>query len=96
MHKIVETELSTELRETGIRLFTLSNNRGTRITLCNLGATVISIQTADKIGNRDDITLGFDNIEDYIKDTHYFGCIVGRYANRIANGRFTFGRKHIN
>jgi len=71
-----------------VYLFTLTNANGISIKVSNYGGIITSILTPDKNGDMDDIVLGYDNLNDYIKDTPYFGCIVGRYANRIANGKF--------
>mgnify|MGYP006290715871 CR=1 FL=1 len=72
-----------------IFLYTLENSKGTKVQITNYGAIVVSIFVKDKDGRFDDIVLGFDNFQDYIKDDSYFGAIVGRYANRIDNGKFT-------
>jgi len=71
-----------------VYLFTITNVNGISIKVSNYGGIITSILTPDKNGDMDDIVLGYDNLNDYIKDTPYFGCIVGRYANRIANGKF--------
>lgn len=71
-------------------LYTLKNEGGIEVKMTNYGARIVSIIMPDKNGKLDDIVLGFNNIDDYIeKDNMYLGPIVGRYANRIANGRFT-------
>ncbi len=71
-------------------LYTLKNEGGIEVKMTNYGARIVSIIMPDKNGKLDDIVLGFNNIEDYIgKDNMYLGPIVGRFANRIANGRFT-------
>ncbi len=73
-------------------LYTLKNENGIEVKMTNYGARIVSILMPDKNGNYDDIVLGFNTIGDYIdKDNMYLGCIVGRFANRIANGRFSFG-----
>jgi aldose 1-epimerase len=53
------------------------------------GAIIVSLQTPDRTGKLADVVLGFDNLDGYLHDPPYFGAIVGRYANRIAKGRFT-------
>jgi len=58
-----------------------------------LGATVVSIDVADKDGKFDDVIVGFDNPHDFKNNTVYFGTIAGRYANRIANGKFCLNGK---
>lgn len=78
-----------------IRLYELKNKSGTTVKLTNYGATVTSLIVADRNGDFDDIALGYDRVEDYINavDKPYFGSIVGRYGNRIANAEFTIDGK---
>ena len=79
---------------TDINRFTLKNSKGTVVKLMNLGAAVTNILVADKNGAAGDIVLGFDNLEGYLqKGNPYMGVIAGRYANRIANGKFTLNGK---
>ena len=74
-------------------LFTLTNSRGMRVEITNYGGIVTSIYTPDKRGKLADIALGFDTLDEYVKSSPYFGTIVGRYANRIAKGRFSIDGK---
>ncbi|QCE13961.1 aldose 1-epimerase-like [Vigna unguiculata] len=60
-----------------------------KMNLTNYGATVVSVIVPDKHGNLDDITLGYDDIEQYKNDSWYFGALIGRVANRIGHARFT-------
>jgi len=76
-----------------IDLITLRNSKKTEIRFMTYGGIVLSIKTADKDGNLDDITLGYDTAEPYFKNSTYFGCLVGRYCNRIAKGKFTLDGK---
>jgi aldose 1-epimerase len=69
-------------------LFTLRNSNGMVAQITNFGGKIVSLFVPDRKGNLTDIVLGYDNIEDCIKGNPYFGAICGRYANRIANGRF--------
>jgi len=71
--------------------YRLRNERGTTAAILTLGATLRTLVTADARGNLDDIVLGFDAAEEYLRGREYFGAIVGRYANRIARGRFSLG-----
>jgi aldose 1-epimerase len=76
--------------EKGIQLYTLTNSNGMIVRVTNYGATITSIVTPDKLGNFDDVVLGFDNIDDYItSNSPYMGVVCGRYANRIAKGKFS-------
>jgi aldose 1-epimerase len=69
-------------------LFTLSNDHNISVSIINFGGIITQIITPDKHGITGDIVLGFDKLEDYENEHPYLGAIVGRYANRIANGRF--------
>ena len=74
-----------------IKLYTFTNKSGMQVKVTNYGAIVTAILVPDRNGKLGDITLGYDRVEDYINavDKPYFGAIVGRYGNRIANGEFT-------
>jgi aldose 1-epimerase len=74
-------------------LYTLKNSNGIEITITNFGGDVISIKVPDRDGKIADVALGFDNLSDYEKQGPYFGALVGRYANRIAGGKFTLDGK---
>lgn len=69
--------------------FTLRNPQGVEVRAIDYGGIITSLATPDRHGRVANIVLGFDSIEGYVGDHRYFGAIVGRYANRIANGRFT-------
>lgn len=70
-----------------VSLFTLSN-ASTVLTIINLGAIIQSIHVPDSDGNVDDIALGYERLAPYENCPAFFGCVAGRFANRIANGRF--------
>ncbi len=70
-------------------LYTLTNANGLQTAITNYGAIVVSLHAPDRDGKLADIVLGYPKLADYLKDTPYFGAIVGRYGNRIAKGRFT-------
>jgi len=72
-----------------VRLYSLRNANGLTADIMTYGAIVVSLQTPDRKGQMDDVVLGYDNLQDYIKSSPYFGAIVGRYGNRIARGKFT-------
>lgn len=69
--------------------FIFSNSNGLEVRIMNYGGIVTHLKVPDKNGKIEDVVLGYDNLEDYIKATPYFGAIVGRYGNRIAKGKFT-------
>lgn len=72
-----------------VHLFTLTNEQGTEIKITNYGGIVTSLKVADKEGELGDVVLGFDDLEGYLQEgVPYFGAIIGRYGNRIANAQF--------
>jgi aldose 1-epimerase len=71
-----------------VDLFTLTNDQGVETRVANYGGVIVTLRTPDGRGRPGDITLGFDTLEAYLRGSPFFGCIVGRYANRIAQGRF--------
>ncbi len=70
-------------------IYTLVNSHGLEMRVLDYGGIVVSLHVPDRTGHADDVVLGFDELEDYLNRSPYFGCIVGRYANRIAKGSFT-------
>jgi aldose 1-epimerase len=72
-----------------VELFTLTNAHGVEVRAMTYGGIITVIRTPDRDGHLDDVVLGFDSLAGYLKDSPYFGAIVGRYANRIARGQFT-------
>lgn len=72
-----------------VNRWTLRNASGAELTVMDLGATILTLRVPDRDGQLDDVVLGFDHAAPYLTDSPYFGAIVGRFANRIAQGRFT-------
>ncbi|MEP6737627.1 MAG: aldose epimerase family protein [Chryseolinea sp.] len=80
---------------TALSLFHLKNSNGMEVDITNYGGIITSIRTPDKNGKLEDIVLGYDSLAGYLKAPSFFGALVGRYGNRIANGRFTLdGKKY--
>jgi aldose 1-epimerase len=74
--------------------YTLANGTGMQVSILNYGGTVTNIITPDRDKNPGDVVLGFDSLSGYQqKNNPYFGCLVGRYANRIAKGQFSIDGK---
>ena len=76
-----------------VEIFTLTNSHGLKARVMTWGATLVSMHTPDRHGALADITLGFDSLEGYLGAHPFFGSIAGRYANRIAKGKFTLDGK---
>ncbi|MEN8128386.1 MAG: aldose epimerase family protein [Planctomycetota bacterium] len=72
-----------------VQLYTLTNDNGMVAKITNYGGIIVELWAPDRDGDLTDVVLGFDTIADYEEKSPYFGCITGRYANRIANGSFT-------
>jgi aldose 1-epimerase len=78
-----------------VTLYTLTNSHGVEVRAMNYGGIILSIRVPDRKGQLGDIVLGHETLEGYIPNPPYLGAIVGRYANRIANGTFTLdGKKY--
>ncbi len=76
-----------------VMLYTLKNTKGATATVSNYGGTVVSLTMPDRNGQFGDVVLGFKKLADYEKKSPYFGCLVGRYGNRIAKGTFSLDGK---
>lgn len=71
-----------------VRLFTLRNANGMEAKVTNWGGYIVSLKVADKKGAFADVVLGFDSLDGYLAKNPFFGCITGRYANRIGGAKF--------
>jgi len=71
-----------------VKLYTLSNANDITVRITNYGGIIVSLLAPDKNGLVEDIVLGYDTLNQYFDNASHFGAIVGRYANRIANGEF--------
>ena len=76
-----------------VHLFTLRNSKGTEARIMNYGGIIVSLKVADRNGKFGDVVLGYDNLDGYLKESPYFGAMIGRYGNRIAKGKFTLNDK---
>lgn len=78
---------------TPVEIYTLRNSNGLTARIMTYGATVVSLEVPDKDGKLGDVVLGFDSVAEYEKGSPYFGCTVGRYANRIGGAKFSLDGK---
>ncbi|MBP6431489.1 MAG: galactose mutarotase [Ferruginibacter sp.] len=79
-----------KIDSTIITEYTITNKAGMEVSIINYGGTVTKIITPDNKGNKGDVILGYDSLSGFLqKNNPYFGCLIGRYGNRIANGKFT-------
>lgn len=84
-----ESDFQTEVEGKKTDLFVLKNKNNMEVCITNFGGRIVSVMVPDKDGNMRDVVLGFDSIQDYIKYPSDFGATIGRYANRINQGKFT-------
>jgi aldose 1-epimerase len=77
-----------------VSLFTLTNPSGAEVKIINYGAIVVSLKVPDRAGKLRDVVLGYDDLAGYVRDKVFLGATVGRYANRIAAGKFTLDGKN--
>jgi len=85
------TSNPTQKADDRMELFTLTNSAGMKVTITNYGGKVVSILAPDKTGKFEDVVLGYDSLNQYPGGNPYFGALIGRYGNRIANARFSLG-----
>ena len=70
-------------------VYTLKNRTGIEARITNYGGIILSLLVPDRSGKLDDVVLGYESLGDYLKETPYFGALIGRCGNRIGKGRFT-------
>ena len=92
---VVTQEVWGQYEGEEIKRFTLSNQYGMRVSVTNWGAYVTSIVVPDKQGAFEDVVLGYDSADEYVRDCCYNGATVGRFANRIAGGHFRIDGKPV-
>ena len=85
---LVQRKFQTEIDGKSTDLFRLTNTSGMEVCVTNYGGRIVSILVPDRKGIMRDVVLGFDNIAAYQKHSSNYGATIGRYANRIAKGRF--------
>src|SRR5262245_11035651 len=92
-HQLNHETFGTTPDGTPVSLFTLRNSRGAEVRILDYGGIVQSFKAPDKHGKMGDVVLGYDNLNGYLKESPYFGALVGRYGNRIAKAKFTLNGK---
>lgn len=72
-----------------VQRFTLTNTRGSRMRVLTYGGVIQTLEVPDRDGHLDNVVLGFDSLDGYVSASDaYFGALIGRFGNRIANGQF--------
>jgi aldose 1-epimerase len=82
----------TESRE-AVELYTLTNANGMEARIMTYGGAVVSLKVPDRNGKLGDVVLGYETLDGYLKNSPYFGAIIGRYGNRIGKARFSLDGK---
>lgn len=85
----IKTSYGITSNGTAVDEYVLTNANGMEVKIINYGGIITSIRVPDRHGNMANVVLGFNNLHDYETQSPFFGCITGRYANRIAEGKFT-------
>jgi len=76
-----------------VSLYTLTNERGFEVSITNYGGAVVSLKAPDRRGEFADVALGYETLEEYVRNPRYFGGLIGRHANRIGLGKFSLNGK---
>jgi aldose 1-epimerase len=84
-----ESSFGTLPDGTPVRLFTLTNASGVEVRALTYGLIIVSLKLPDRNGRLGDVVVGHETLEGYLTKSRFFGAVVGRYGNRIANGRFS-------
>lgn len=90
-----KTKFQTVVNGDSTDLYVLKNASGMEVAITNFGGRIVSVMVPDKTGKMIDVVLGFDSISDYINVPSDFGATIGRYANRINQGKITIDGKTI-
>jgi len=90
---MITRELIGNYKGKDVYQLTLVNKQGNTIKLSNFGARITWIEVPDRNGRKENVTFGYDTFDGMVNGDPYFGAVVGRYANRIAKGKFTLSGK---
>jgi aldose 1-epimerase len=91
-HVIKKEAFGTTPDGHSVDLYTMANVHGMEVRAMNYGGIVVSLRVPDRSGTLADVVLGYDDLQPYLTNKPYFGALIGRYGNRIANGQFTLDR----
>jgi aldose 1-epimerase len=90
--QIRKQPFGTTAEKKAVDLYTLTNRNGVEAGIITYGGIVVSLKVPDRQGKLQEVTLGYDSLDGYLKNnTPYFGALIGRYANRIGKGTFSLG-----
>ena len=95
MQLVNARKFDRKLQGIEVELITLKNKNGMTMQITNYGGRIVSLFVPDRNGNQTDVILGYDSLDAYLEDPFYLGAIIGRYANRINEGKFSlFGKEY--
>ncbi|MBP7955147.1 MAG: galactose-1-epimerase, partial [Parabacteroides sp.] len=86
---LLKSNFVSEVEGKPTALYVLKNKNGLEACITNYGGRMVSLMAPDKNGKMTDVVLGYDSISDYLKSDGNFGALIGRYGNRIAQGKFS-------
>ena len=90
--QIRKQPFGTTTEKKPVDLYTLTNINGVEVSIMTYGGIVVSLKVPDRKGKLQEVTLGYDTLDGYLKNNSpYFGALIGRYGNRIGKGRFSLG-----
>ncbi len=93
---VTERDFGKTKNGEAVKIYTLKNKNGVVAKITDYGAIITELHLPDRDGKFEDVVLGFDNIPDYENLSDYFGAVVGRYGNRIADAKFSIDGKEYN
>ncbi|NQZ77394.1 MAG: galactose mutarotase [Ekhidna sp.] len=95
MSNYTTTQSIPDSDHSDIKSIAVDFEEGIHVELLNLGATIRILEVPDRAGNRQNVVLSYEKVTDYLTDSFFLGCTVGRFANRISKGRFSLGGKEF-
>ena len=90
---MIKSDYGTMPDGTKVEMYNLKNVKGVEMDVITYGGRITSLKVPNKNGEFENVVLGFDNLEDYLKENPFFGALIGRYGNRIAKGKFSVNNK---
>ncbi len=91
--RVLSSSFIKEIEGKNSKLYRLENSNGMVVRLTNIGASVVQVIVPDKNGDFEDVALGYSDVDAYLANSMHNGCIIGRYGNRIAKGKFILNGK---
>ena len=91
--KLSQAPFGTSRDQKAVSLYTLSNDRGMTVEICNIGCSIVSVKVPDRDGNSVDVALGYDTVPEYEANPSAFGAVTGQFAARIRRGLYRGQRR---